>query len=98
MMKKHPKDIPLLLSDSGYAPPQTDRIIYLGTYIETLRSLDEFSAIGVKKYQIQSCGDSKVCAECRKHDGRKHLVSKAVIGKNAPPFCEKYRCIITAEF
>lgn len=98
MMKKHPKSISQLLLDNGYSLSSMDRVIYLETYISTLRSLAEFASIGIKKYEISSCGDSRVCAKCKKHDGKKHFVNKAVIGKNAPPFCEKCRCVINAEF
>ena len=98
MMKKHPKSVSQLLLENGYSPPSMERIIYLGTYVSTLQSLAEFASLGIKKYKISSCGDSKVCAKCKQHDGKKHLVSKAIIGKNAPPFCEKCRCVITAEF
>lgn len=98
MMKKHPKSISQLLSTNGYTTPPVDRINYLATHVSTLRSLNEFSSTGVKKYQILSCGDSRVCAKCQRHNGKKHFVDKAIIGKNAPPFCENCRCIITAEF
>ena len=98
MMKKHPKNISQLLSDNGYSLPSLERIMYLSTYITTLTSLAEFVSIGVKKYKISSCGDTKVCKECTKHSGKKHFVDKAVIGKTAPPFCEKCRCVIIAEF
>ena len=98
MMKMHPKSISQLLSDNDYSLPSIDRVIYLGTYASTLQSLAEFASAGIKKYKISSCSDSKVCVKCKQHDGKKHLVSKAVIGKNAPPFCEKCRCVITAEF
>lgn len=98
MMKKHPKSISQLLSDNGYSLPSLERILYLSTYTSTLKSLAEFTSAGVKKYKISSCGDSKVCVKCAKHDGKIHFVNKAVMGKTAPPFCEKCRCIITAEF
>ena len=98
MMKKHPKSISQLLLDNGYSSPSLERIMYLGTYTSTLKSLAEFASIGVKKYKISSCGDSKVCAKCAKHNGKKHFVDKAVIGKTAPPFFEKCRCVIIADF
>ena len=98
MIKKHPKSVSQLLLENGYSPPSMERIIYLGTYVSTLQSLSEFASLGIKKYKISSCGDSKVCTKCKQHDGKRHLVSKAIIGKNAPPLCEKCRCIITAEF
>lgn len=98
MMKKHPKSILQLLSDSGYSVPPLDRVIYLSTYVSTLRSLADFASTGIKKYKVNSCGDSKVCEKCAKQDGKKHFVDKAIIGKTAPPFCEKCRCIIIAEF
>ena len=98
MMKKHPKSVSQLLLENGYSQTSMERIIYLGTYTSTLQSLAEFTSSGIKRYKISSCGDSKVCAKCKQHDGKKHLVNKAIIGKNAPPFCERCRCIITAEF
>ncbi|MCD7824588.1 MAG: minor capsid protein [Clostridiaceae bacterium] len=98
MMKKHPKNISQLLSDNGYSQPTLERISYLGTYVSTIISLNEFASLGVKKYKISSCGDGKVCEQCAKQNGKKYLVSKAVIGKTAPPFCEKCRCVMIAEF
>lgn len=98
MMKKHPKGISELLSDNGYVSPHLERVIYLSTYVSTLQSLSEFSSIGVKKYKVSSCGDSRVCSKCAKHNGKKYSIDKAVIGKTAPPFCDNCRCLITAEF
>ena len=48
MMKKHPKSISQLLSDNSYSSPSLERIMYLGTYATILRSLTEFTSIGVK--------------------------------------------------
>lgn len=98
MLKKHPKSISQLLLDSGYSNSPEERILYLNTYVSTLRTLEEFTRAGIKKYSISSCGDSRVCSKCAKHEGKKHSVDKAVVGKNAPPFCKSCRCIITAEF
>lgn len=97
LMKRPINSIPTILEQNGYIPIATDRISYLTTYCSTLHSLQEFSSIGVKKYEISTCGDQKVCSKCAKHNGKKHMVSKAVIGKNAPPFCEHCRCIIMAD-
>lgn len=98
LLKKHPKSIKNLLVENGYAMPSMDRIIYLNTYTSSILSLREFVSIGVKNYRISGCGDERMCAKCAKQNGKKHLVSKAVIGKTAPPFCEKCRCVIIAEF
>lgn len=98
LMKRPINSIPTILEQNGYIPIAIDRISYLTTYSSTLHSLQEFSSIGVKKYEISTCGDQRVCSNCAKHNGKKHMVSKAVIGKNAPPFCEHCRCIIMADF
>ena len=64
----------------------------------TLRNLAEYNNIGVKKYRVSTCGDQRVCHECKKHDNKVYKVKDAVIGVNAPPFCDNCRCLIMAEF
>ena len=64
----------------------------------TQQALDQLSKAGVKKYEVSTCGDKRVCPKCQKHEGKVYMVSKAVIGKNAPPFCDNCRCIITGVF
>lgn len=98
LLKKHPGSIKSLLTESGYDMPNMDRIIYLNTYTSSISSLREFASIGVKSYRVSGCGDQRMCSKCAKQDGKKHMVSKAVIGKTAPPFCEKCRCVMIAEF
>ena len=87
-----------LAQQNGYKPISTERLMYLYCYITTLKNLKEFSDAGIKKYQISTCNDEKTCEKCKKHDGKKHYVEKAIIGKNAPPFCEHCRCTIIADF
>ena len=82
------------LSSHGYVSPSVDRLIYLSTYMHTMETLKKYTSIGIKKFQVRSCGDERVCSVCSKQDKKIHLVSKAVIGKTAPPFCESCRCII----
>jgi len=60
----------------------------------TEQSLKEFTAAGVKQYTVDTCGDARVCAVCKAHNGKKYKVSGAVPGKNAPPFCDECRCVI----
>lgn len=91
-------NIKKIAEESGYQSIGIERLIYLNTYVTTLKTIAELSSAGVKKYKISSCGDSKVCAKCAKHNGKKHFIDKAVIGKTAPPFCEKCRCVIIADF
>lgn len=98
LLKKHPNHIKNLLAESGYNMPSMDRIIYLNTCVTSISSLQEFASIGIRNYRISTCGDQRTCQKCAKQDGKKHLVSKAVIGKTAPPFCEKCRCVMIAEF
>ena len=64
----------------------------------TLRNLEDFKSMGVKKYRVSTCGDQKVCPTCKKHDDKVYKVNDAIIGKNAPPFCDNCRCSIIAEF
>lgn len=97
LMKINPKSIVKYLADSNYEAPDLARTIYLGTYFSTLRSLQEFSSAGIKKYIISSCGDTRTCQKCAKHNGKTHFVNKAIIGKTAPPFCECCRCTIIAD-
>lgn len=87
-----------VVEESGYQPIDIERLTYLHTYVTTLKTLDELSSAEIKKYKISSCCDAKTCASCKKHDGKKHLVSKAAIGKTAPPFCKCCRCVIVADF
>lgn len=98
LLKKHPKHIKNLLDESGYNMPSMDRITYLNTCTSSISSLREFASIGIKNYRISACRDQRTCPKCAKQDGKKHLVAKAVIGKTAPPFCEKCRCVMIAEF
>lgn len=98
LLKKHPKSIKSLLAESGYDMPTVDRIIYLNTHTSSISSLREFASMGVKSYRVSGCGDQRMCSKCAMQDGKKHLVSKTVIGKTAPPFCEKCRRVIIAEF
>gem|GEM_PF-2422942 len=64
----------------------------------TERTLRELSDAKVEKYEVSTCGDSRVCAACRAQEGKKYYVKDAVIGVNAPPFCEECRCIILGVF
>ena len=64
----------------------------------TEKSLLEFKKGDIKKYEISSCNDERVCEICQKHDRKKYNVKNAVIGKNAPPFCDECRCVIIAVF
>ena len=60
----------------------------------TERTLADFRAGGVEKYMIRTCGDGRVCDVCKKQNGKKYKTADAVIGKNAPPFCDECRCVI----
>ena len=86
------------MSNHRYVPPSVERLIYLYTYMHTLETLKNYTSIGIKKFQVRSCGDGRVCSVCSKHDKKVHLVSKAIIGKTAPPFCENCRCTILPVF
>lgn len=92
------RNIKKIAEESGYQSIDIERLIYLNTYVTTLKTIDELSSAGIKKYKISSCCDSKTCSNCKKHNEKTHLVSKAVIGKTAPPFCKCCRCIIVADF
>lgn len=58
------------------------------------RTLANFRAGGVVEYKIRTCGDGRVCADCKKQNGKKYNTADAVIGKNAPPFCGECRCVM----
>lgn len=60
----------------------------------TEQKLADFRASGVERYVIRTCGDGRVCDVCKKQSGKKYKTADAVIGKNAPPFCDECRCII----
>ena len=64
----------------------------------TEQSLKEFKDAKVKEYTVDTCGDSRVCSVCKALEGKKYKVKSAVIGKNAPPFCDECRCIVMAVF
>ncbi len=87
-----------IINISGYSPVSNDRITYLRTCFFTLQTFCQLSHSNVKKYEISTCGDQRVCSKCAKHEGKVHMVSKAVIGKTAPPFCDKCRCSIMGVF
>ena len=61
-------------------------------YVE--KTLIEFKSISCKEYVVSTSGDGRVCAACKKHDGKKYAVQDAICGKNAPPFCDECRCCI----
>ena len=98
MLHKTHKSTISLLKENGYEPVPSERLSYIGTYICTLSTINDFKSINLKKYSISSCGDERVCKVCAKHDGKVHMVANAHIGKNAPPFCDKCRCIILPIF
>lgn len=60
----------------------------------TERTLADFKECGIEKYVIRTCGDGRVCDICKKQSGKKYKTADAVIGKNAPPFCDECRCVI----
>ena len=64
----------------------------------TEETLNDCKSIGAKKYKVDTCGDSRVCSACEAQDGKEYNVKDAVVGKNAPPFCEECRCIIQPVF
>lgn len=60
----------------------------------TERTLANFRDAGIAAYQIRTCGDGRVCDVCKKQNGKNYKTADAVIGKNAPPFCDECRCVI----
>ncbi len=66
--------------------------------LSTLKNLEQFKSVGVKKFAIASAKDCGVCSKCREMHGKVFDVKKAQIGVNAPPFCDDCRCIIMARF
>lgn len=82
------------LNKHGFSAPTEDHMIYIGTYLYTISALKDFSSIAIKKYKVSTCGDERVCKLCKKQNRKTYLLADAVIGKNAPPFCEKCRCMI----
>lgn len=87
------------LTQHGFAAPTEDHMIYIGTSLCTINSLKEFSSsTSIKKYKVSTCGDGRVCKICKKQNNKTYLLSEAVIGKTAPPFCEKCRCSIRPIF
>lgn len=72
--------------------------VFARTKAVALKSLGEFKDSNIKKYSVSTCNDERVCDLCKKHEKKVYLVSKAEIGINAPPFCDKCRCVIIPEF
>lgn len=60
-----------------------------------LRSYKESS---IEKYEILGADITNACDKCMKMNGKVLQVSRAVIGVNFPPFCEKCRCTTVACF
>lgn len=60
----------------------------------TERKLADFRDANIEKYVVRTCGDGRVCEVCKKQNGKKYKTADAVIGKNAPPFCDECRCVI----
>lgn len=86
------------LSQNEFSNLSEKRIIYIGTFLNAMQSLQEFKEVNIKKFKVSSCGDEKVCSICSKQNGKIHMVSNACIGKNVPPFCQQCRCIIHPVF
>lgn len=83
------------LSKLGYNDFSKEQIGNTNTLLISLRTLKEFQKIEIKKYKVRTVGDGAgVCSHCKKHDKKIYPVSKAVIGKTAPPFCDSCRCTI----
>ena len=49
---------------------------------------------GFKRYTINSCKDA--CEVCKSFGGKNFLLSRMVVGKNAPPFHDGCKCSISA--
>jgi len=64
----------------------------------TERSLQELKDSDYKQYKVDTSGDSRVCDACKAQDGKVYNIKDAVIGVNAPPFCDECRCIIMPVF
>lgn len=86
------------LSKRGFSAPSIEHLTYIHTLLTTMQTLRDFKDVNIKKYKVSSCKDQRVCSVCSKQDGKVHMVKNAVIGKSAPPFCEKCRCIIMPIF
>ena len=84
------------LSKLGYNDFSKEQIGNTNTLLISLRELKEFQKLDVKKYKVSSVDDGKTCPHCKKHDKKIYPVSKAVIGKTAPPFCNSCRCVMIA--
>jgi hypothetical protein len=87
-----------IVEDAGYTSVPTNKIIFMGTFCAAQEELMELVDIKVAKYTVLSCGDGRVCEKCKKMDGKSFSVTKAVVGKNLPPFCDSCRCLIVAKF
>ncbi len=86
------------LAKNSYDSPPLEHMIYIGTFLTTLQSIQEFKECNIKKFKVSSCKDERVCSICSEQDGKVHLVSDVCIGQNAPPFCKKCRCNIRPIF
>lgn len=86
-------------SISQFGLEATEEEIHLvWSRLHSFLQLLEFRDIGIKAYKVSSCGDGRVCKKCKRMNGKSFPVDKAVVGEIAPPFCDKCRCTIQAQF
>ena len=86
------------LKELGYEDITESEINTAFSSVHSLKNIANYKECGIKEYSISTCGDNRVCDKCSKHDGKKYLVSEAVLGKTMPPFCDNCRCCMLAEF
>lgn len=98
MLHRPVKGASNIITEAGYSPVPADKVIFMVTFCTAQKTLIEFAEAKISKYTISTCGDCRVCEKCKKMDGKSFSVSKAVVGKNLPPFCDSCRCIIMPKF
>lgn len=98
MLHRPIKSASNIATEAGYSTVPADKVIFMGTFCTTQKTLMEFADAAITRYTISTCGDGRVCEKCKKLDGKSFSVTKAVVGKNLPPFCDSCRCVILPKF
>jgi|GEM_PF-4861547 len=75
-----------------------DNVHYLLQKKQIMNALERYKELGLKEYEVHCSLDESTCEVCGEFDGVPLPISKAVIGKNAPPFHNDCRCYITPAF
>ena len=65
---------------------------------KALLDIESYKAMDVERYEILGTEDDRTCPKCQKMNGKVFSLSKAQIGENFPPFCQKCRCTTVVHY